>query len=179
MSKGRILLAVLLIFIISLGFECSAGYVIAENGLCVRKTPSDSGEVLEVLSFGTRVPNSKEGWVKYRGGYINSEWVSDRSPLSLIGEWHITAYADTGCCCANGEYPEVGETIAQNTLPFGTKVYIEGVGVRTVEDRGPSSLGSEWCDLYLGDAGSCIAWGNQCRKVYKIVGDKKYLKKIG
>ena len=79
-----------------------------------------------------------------------------REPL---GTWRITAYAYTGSPCANGNFPTAGYTIAHNSLPFGTEVYIEGVGYRTVEDRGPEWLGSEWCDLYLGDTDSCIQWG--------------------
>ena len=88
-----------------------------------------------------------------------------REPL---GTWRITAYAYTGSPCANGNYPSVDYTIAHNSLPFGTEVYIEGVGYRTVEDRGPEWLGSEWCDLYLGDTDSCIQWGDQYHEVYLV-----------
>lgn len=85
-----------------------------------------------------------------------------------IGTWRITAYAYTGSPCANGNYPTTGYTIACNSLPFGTQVYIEGVGYRTVEDRGPEWLGSYWCDLYLGDVSECIQWGDQYRDVYIV-----------
>ena len=80
----------------------------------------------------------------------------------------ITAYEDTGSACANGNYPSVGYTVAHNTLPFGTKIYIEDVGERVVEDRGPGRFGSEWCDIYLGDSGECNAWGMQYKDVYLI-----------
>ena len=42
--------------------------------------------------------------------------------------------------------------------------------IDAVEDRGPTYLGDEWCDLYLGDTGSCVQWGDQQRRVWKIVG---------
>ena len=90
--------------------------------------------------------------------------------MTYLGNWHITAYAATGNPCANGNYPSTGYTIACNSLDFGTQVYIEGVGVRIVEDRGPGWLGSEWCDLYLGDYSLCVAWGSQYRDVY-LIGD--------
>ena len=86
--------------------------------------------------------------------------------MAYMGTWRVTAYAYTGNPCANGNYPETGYTIAHNSLPFGTKVFIEGVGFRTVEDRGPEWLGEEWCDLYLGDTAECVQWGNQYRKVW-------------
>ena len=153
---------------ISVTFVGSADYVAAESGLCLRRTPSDNGDVIEVLPIGTEVPEPKSDWVKYKNGFLSAEWVVDENPLKEVGDWRVTAYASTGSACANGEMPEVGKTIAQNTLSFGTKVYTEGVGVRVVQDRGPSSLGSEWCDLYLGDVGSCVSWGDQYRKVYLV-----------
>ena len=47
----------------------------------------------------------------------------------------VTAYNWTGYRCANGHYPIDGETIAINKLPFGTHVFIPGIGERIVEDR--------------------------------------------
>lgn len=79
--------------------------------------------------------------------------------------YHCTAYAYTGSPCANGNYPEVGKTIACNSLPMGTKVLIEGVGVRIVEDRGASWHSDNWLDIYMGDVESCRQWGNREREV--------------
>ena len=88
--------------------------------------------------------------------------------MELLGTWRVTAYAWTGNPCANGNYPTTGYTVACNSLPFGTQIYIEDIGIRVVEDRGPAWLGSEWCDLYLGDYNSCVQWGNQYRRVYRV-----------
>ena len=85
-----------------------------------------------------------------------------------IGEFYITAYAATGNPCANGNYPTVGKTIACNSLPMGTKVYIEGIGERIVEDRGASWHVDNWIDLYLGETQTCINWGKQELNVYII-----------
>ena len=151
-----------------LGMTCTADYVKAECGLCVRSEPSEDGEVLEVLPFGTEVDGGDGDWIPCEGGYIASEWLCNDCPMELLGEWRITAYAYTGSPCADGSMPEVGVTIAQNNLPFGTKVYIDGVGVRTVTDRGPGYMGDEWLDLYLGDTQECISFGDQVRKVYIV-----------
>ena len=88
--------------------------------------------------------------------------------MTYLGNWSITAYTHTGNSCANGNYPTDGYTIAHNTLPFGTQVYIEGVGYRTVEDRGPGYLGSEWCDIFMDSYGACVQWGMQNRDVYLV-----------
>lgn len=149
---------------------CTAEYVNAPNGLNVREKPTTESEVLEVLPFGTEVPGGDGDWIPFRGGYIASEWICSDNPIKYTGEWRITAYAASGSPCANGEFPEIGRTIAHNSLPFGTMVYIEGVGVREVMDRGPDYLGTEWCDLYLGDTGACVQWGDQTRKVWLLDG---------
>lgn len=155
----------------SLQLTCNCEYVTAPNGLNVRAERSTDSEVIEVLPFGAEITPLKIGkrWAKLNNGFVSTEWISDSNPLDemqYMGEWHITAYAYTGSPCANGEYPETGRTVACNSLPFGTQVYIDGVGFRTVTDRGPDSMGSEWIDLYLGDYAECVQWGSQYRKVW-------------
>ena len=57
--------------------------------------------------------------------------------------WRITAYCACKKCCgkyadgitASGKKVKVG-FVANNWLPFGTKVKIEGLGIYIVEDRG-------------------------------------------
>ncbi len=57
--------------------------------------------------------------------------------------WRITAYCGCEKCCgkyadgitASGKKVKVG-FVANNWLPFGTKVKIEGLGIYIVEDRG-------------------------------------------
>lgn len=102
---------------------------------------------------------------------IEPEEIAEESPeeeLEYLGTYEMTAYEWTGNPCANGNYPEVGYTVACNSLPLGTTVYIEGVGYRVVEDRGAEWHGSNWMDLYLGDVDSCYAWGVRSVDVYIV-----------
>ena len=159
--------------VIALTVPVNAEYVSSREGLNVRERPDINSAVITVLPYAAEVsPTRKAGdWVKIDGGYVKCDYLQKDNPLDgmeYLGNWHITAYAYTGSPCANGNYPEPGYTIACNSLPFGTEVYIEGVGFRTVEDRGPGWLGSEWCDLYLGDTASCIVWGSQYRGVWLV-----------
>lgn len=153
------------------GTVTKAEYVTAPSGLNVRAERSIDSEVIEVLPFGSEVKITRtwKKWAKVDGGFVSLDWISEVNPfdsMTYMGTWRVTAYAYTGSPCASGSFPTAGYTIAHNSLPFGTEVYIEGVGFRTVEDRGPSWLGSEWCDLYMGDTGSCVAWGDQYREVW-------------
>ena len=152
--------------------KADVGYINSSNGLRVREKPTTRADVVVVLPNRTEVEILYEtgDWYKIDNGYIYKEFVTDEKPeepdMELLGCWHITAYTATGNPCANGNYPTDGYTVACNSLDFGTRIYIEGVGERVVEDRGPSYLGSEWLDLYMGSYSSCVQWGRQYRNVY-------------
>ena len=102
---------------------------------------------------------------------IEPEEIAEESPeeeLEYLGTFEMTAYEWTGSPCANGNYPQVGYTVACNSLPLGTTVYIEGVGYRVVEDRGAEWHGNWWMDQYLGDVDSCYEWGVRSVEVYVV-----------
>lgn len=86
--------------------------------------------------------------------------------MTYLGDYQLTAYEWTGNPCANGNYPTEGYTIASNTLPIGTRVYIEGIGERTVEDTG--GMPGNVIDIYMGDPGTCVQFGRQSGAVYII-----------
>lgn len=164
---------VVTVLVVSGVAKASTVYVNSINGLRVRSEPNKNGSVVRVIPYADPVEVEQESgkWLKVDDGYIKAKHTQTENPLDeleFLGEWRVTAYAETGYNCANGKYPSRNYTIAHNSLPFDTKVYIEGVGVRTVEDRGPTYLGNEWCDLYLGDVSTCIQWGDQRRKVWLV-----------
>ena len=60
--------------------------------------------------------------------------------------WLITAYTSDIACCgkadgitASGAKAGIG-TAACNWLPFGTRIYIAGIGYFTIQDHGAKSL---------------------------------------
>ena len=81
-------------------------------------------------------------------GPIVTDW-------EFLGNVYVTGYTWTGNPCANGNYPTSGYTVACNDLPFGTVVYIEGIGYRTVEDRGGMTSGIYWLDVYFDSTQEC------------------------
>lgn len=71
----------------------------------------------------------------------------DTSNMTYLGNWRITGY-DPHCahCCgktngitASGNQAVLGYSCGSNSLPLGTKIYIEGYGVYRVDDCGGSS----------------------------------------
>ena len=165
---------ILIALILTMVIRANGEYVTAPEGLRIRAEPSTESEIFEVLPFGSEVNGEIEaGWMRLEGrdGYVCADFVSVDDPhegMELLGTWRVTAYAETGYPCANGQYPSVGYTVACNSLPFGARIYVEGIGERVVEDRGPSWLGSEWCDLYLGDYWSCVQGGSRNLKVWRM-----------
>mgnify|MGYP001064786715 CR=1 FL=1 len=76
--------------------------------------------------------------------------------LDYIGDPTITA---------SGQAPVPNETVAAyKNIPFGTRVWIEGVGVRTVNDRG-GAIKRGRLDLCMATRDEAIAFGRQTKKV--------------
>ena len=137
--------------LLAMSAPAAGEYINAPSGLNLRAGPSTEAEVIEVVPFAEEVSGTvSDGWMKTEKGYLKADFLSEDNPLAgwiPMGRWHLTAYYETGMATASGVYPERGNTLAHNTLPFRTEVYNKGHGVWTVHDRGPASMGSEWCDL--------------------------------
>lgn len=104
-----------------------------------------------------------------RGGSQSASWSFTGEyidGMASIGVFQLTAYEWSGYRCKNGEFPKEGITVASNLLPLGTRVYIEGIGERVVEDTGGMGLGV--IDVYLGDYYDCIQFGRQQAEVYVL-----------
>lgn len=74
---------------------------------------------------------------------------------------------------ASGAHVKDGETIAvdPSVIPIGTKVYIEGIGVRVAEDTGGAIIGNR-IDVYMSDLTAALQFGYKRNiKVY-ILQDK-------
>lgn len=105
--------------------------------------------------------------------------------VTYLGEYRITAYCPCEICCgtwalnrkpgpvtgASGNQLIAGKTCATaSNLPFGTKLYIEGHGVVTVEDRGAQwvtdKYNGKFIDLYFNTHEDCYTWFETFKKDY-------------
>lgn len=116
--------------------------------LSERKEPK-----LEVEIVTTEEMTTEE--IVYEEPEVVYEELAAPSRMTYIGTFYCTGYVATGNPCANGNYPTVGYTIASNSLPMGTTVYIDGLGTRVVEDTGgmPNSV----IDVFVGSVDEAYA----------------------
>lgn len=93
--------------------------------------------------------------------------ISRSAPEESLETWTITAYCACEICCpgssdgltANMSTPLEGVTIAADqSIPFGTRIWIEGLGERTVMDRGGAITGNH-IDVYFEDHAAAKAFG--------------------
>ena len=139
------------------------------------------GESYEILGKG-KAPNGKL-WYQTPRGWVCSSFVrvegagTDKKVESnnyvLLGTYYVTGYCKNcnyprnSLATASGNNATVGKTVAMKGLPFGTRVYIEDIGERVVEDRG---VGAGVVDVFCAN----------CVDERKITGYKKvYLMERG
>lgn len=82
--------------------------------------------------------------------------------MTYLGRFWVTGYDTCARCCgktdgitASGTVATVGRTCAANGLDFGTRLYIEGIGERVVEDRG--GMAGNAIDVLCEDHPACYA----------------------
>ena len=144
----------------------------------LQKEPEEvSKEVNEVIEEKVSATYDEPIYVAEPEPYVEPEPVEEPEPetvstggddslgMTYMGTWEISAYEETGNCCANGNYPTAWYTCAFNNAPLGATIYIEGLGYFVNEDvcGTPSRL-----DIYLGDVGACYEFGIQYYDVYIV-----------
>lgn len=93
-----------------------------------------------------------------------------------IGEYEITYYCPCVECCgktdgitASGTLAIEGQTVAADwdMLPPGTEVYIDGIGYRTVEDKGGAIKGKT-LDVFVNSHAEVLELGRHKADVWSI-----------
>lgn len=113
---------------------------------------------------------------------VEEEGVTDRKVETTkqvkTETYTITAYCPCYECSegwgdstASGVKAVEGITIATDkTIPLGTKIYIDGVGERIVQDRGGAIKGNK-IDLYFDTHQEVLSFGRQTKRVTILKGE--------
>lgn len=99
--------------------------------------------------------------------------IEQKSPIEneYLGEFEVTYYIATGNRTSTGVYPKSDRTIAVDpkVIPYGTIVYIEGIGARIAEDCG-GAVRNNVIDVFVDTTHQeAIKMGRKKLKVYKIL----------
>lgn len=108
----------------------------------------------------------------------NKKEIETQPKMQYVGNFKLTGYCPCRSCSggygtgtASGARAKEGITIAadRRVLPLGTKVYIEGVGERIVQDVGGAIKGNK-IDIYVNSHSSCYKteYNQTSAKVYII-----------
>ena len=196
MKKRILALIVMIITIFTIGVSASET-LYTTTALRCRNQPSMSGTVIKTFPKGTKLEaigcdgnwiqvydGKTQGWchITYLTKYPDdsSECNTDAYPtkdgMEYLGLYKLTGYCACSKCSggwggktASGATATVGVTIAAPSyLKFGTKLYIEGVGYRTVQDRGGAIKGNK-LDVFVGSHSACYAGNiNKKARVYIV-----------
>ena len=117
-----------------------------------------------------RIDNERrlaEKLARWEASKIEAEPEPEEDPapeMTYLGSWKVTGYDLCARCCGNtrgltasGEKAEVGVTCAgPKSLPFGTRIWIDGIGERVVQDRGGAVTGQH-IDVLCNNHDECYA----------------------
>lgn len=155
----KLLIYILVAVAVSLPMEAirtTAGAVGGEDYVARQEEVHSAAELLRELGLAEDDPAIKA---------LQDEWwrCERMKNARYIGEYSVTGYDPfcTHCCgkcdgiTASGAVVTEGYTVAMSgDFPFGTKIYIEGLGVFEVQDRG---VEKDKIDIALGSHAECYA----------------------
>ena len=143
-----------------------------DTGLC----DTDSGDTVERDTTNGDGRESGGSDLPELVGEGSNDPAEEGQNLTYLGAYTATAYCACSICTgeyatgytASGTLATEGRTVACNTLPFGTEIYIEGYGYYIVEDTGWSPYGDAWLDIFFESHDSALAFGLRNVEVYLV-----------
>lgn len=152
---------------------------VANSYVNVRSQPNTNSKIVGALTKNMIVPGGQPSgsWIpiNYNGyvRYVYSPYMRQtakpisKSSKTYIGTCRTTGYDLCVKCCgkypgsfgygitASGTYALSGRTAAIKGYPYGTRLYIEGIGYRINEDTG--GFGYNHVDIYCNNHSACAS----------------------
>ena len=147
-------------------FFSKSDIIVADDNILIEKNNIDVTEIVEI-----EVPVIQENEIEV----INIvENIVEVEPLKLrkIGEFLLTSYCPCSICCGEwggspvgktgaigvGEYEGISVAVDPTVIPYGSKLYIDGVGVCIASDCG-GGIKENRIDVYCEDHNKALQYG--------------------
>jgi 3D (Asp-Asp-Asp) domain-containing protein len=143
----------------------------------IRTEQSDMNARIDALEKDvTRVSEAVESWPGVTETVIETEAVkaaateTTEAAMRSLGQFTVVAYykGGNGLLTATGVQCQEGVTVAVDpkVIPYGTRIYIEGIGERIAQDCG--GFRGNVVDVYFPDRKTCVDFGKQKLEVWII-----------
>ena len=90
----------------------------------------------------------------------------EAKPLEYMGSFMVTCYDLTGVTASGALAGPDGVAVDPGVIPLGTRIFIDGVGLRVADDTGQDIIGAH-VDIWEPTYSQCAEWGVQQRGVYR------------
>jgi 3D (Asp-Asp-Asp) domain-containing protein len=86
-----------------------------------------------------------------------------------LGSFVVTCYSQDGTTASGAHTSEDVVAVDPDVIPMGTRLNIEGVGVRTASDTGGAIQGNR-LDVWKPSSSECAQFGRQTLQVSRVDG---------
>lgn len=166
--------------------DTSGEFYVDATKLNVRSEATTNSDIIKTLGCNDKVSVKKEitvyidgekqekTWYEIDGGFVRSDYLSDKPVYEYLGDFRITYYCNCPKCCgkwstmtASGATTVEGVTCAADpSIPFGTKLLIND-HIYTVQDRGGAIKGKH-IDIYIEGHDRALSQTYLSGPVYKV-----------
>ena len=166
--------------------DASGEFYVDATKLNVRSEANTDSDIIKTLGCNDKVSVKKEitvyideekqekTWYEIDGGFVRSDYLSDKPVYEYLGDFRITYYCNCPKCCgkwstmtASGATTVEGVTVAADpSIPFGTKLLIND-HIYTVQDRGGAIKGKH-IDIYIEGHDRALSQTYLSGPVYKV-----------
>lgn len=142
---------------------------LAKQNMILEEIMNDQDEIISLQDEKIQILENK---LRDAEVIINEKKNTEQDTKQYLGVFNLSFYSKEqfpNSKTKTGVMPQSGVTVAvdPNVIPLGTKLYIEGFGIRIAQDTGGAIKGNK-LDVFVNTTAEALQLGKQNRKVWVI-----------